>query len=183
MKDRLLLFLYITFIMFFTSIHNIYVLFIFSILLLFLSGKDIFEILKKSLLSIFIFNSIVSISYIVFSLWKNQPWVDYVLLLNLRVFNITFLTFLFISKVNIFKAVSFSKTLQYLLVLSYSQILIYKRYFQDFSFALKSRTIEKPRKKDIYNFISRVFLFFFNKSIQNSKEITQAMKSRGFFIE
>jgi cobalt/nickel transport system permease protein len=181
MRDKILFFLYIFFIVLLTSIHNIY--FISGITLFFfvLAYSDFLEILKKSIFSILLFNSIISISYIIYSLIKGIQWIDYIVLVNLRVFSLTFLTFLFIKKVNLFKALSFSKTLSYLLVLSYSQILMFKKYFIDFKMSLKSRTLIKPNKKDLYNFVSTVFYFFLNKSINNSKEISQAMKSRGFF--
>lgn len=43
--------------------------------------------------------------------------------------------------------------------------------------------IVSPSKRDMYNFISSVLMFFANRSVNSSKEITQAMKSRGFFID
>ena len=183
MKDKLFFVLYLLGIIALTSVHNLWFFVVFLSFLFVFSGKDIFSILKKTAFSIILFNSIVSISYIIYSVLKNQEWFEYIILLNLRVFTITFMTFLFIQKINIFKALSFSKTLQFLLVLSYSQILIYKKSFNEFKLALKSRTIQKPERKDMYNFISRVSYFFLNKSINNSKEISQAMKSRGFFID
>ena len=183
MKDKLLFVLYLLSIVILTSVHDIWFFVAFLSFLFVFAGKNIFSILKKTALSIILFNSIISISYIIYSVLKNQEWFEYILLLNLRVFTITFMTFLFINRVNIFKALSFSKTLQFLLVLSYSQILTYKKSFNEFKLALKSRTIQKPERKDMYNFISRVFYFFLNKSMNNSKEISQAMKSRGFFVD
>ena len=183
MKDKLFFVLYLLSIVILTSVHDIWFFVAFLSFLFVFAGKNIFSILKKTALSIILFNSIVSISYVIYSVLKNQEWFEYILLLNLRVFTITFMTFLFINRVNIFKALSFSKTLQFLLVLSYSQILTYKKSFNEFKLALKSRTIQKPERKDMYNFISRVFYFFLNKSMNNSKEISQAMKSRGFFID
>ncbi|WP_297452703.1 hypothetical protein [Persephonella sp.] len=183
MKDKLFFVLYLLGIIALTSVHNLWFFVVFLSFLFVFSGKDIFSILKKTAFSIILFNSIVSISYIIYSVLKNQEWFEYIILLNLRVFTITFMTFLFIQKINIFKALSFSKTLQFLVVLSYSQILIYKKSFNEFKLALKSRIIQKPERKDMYNFISRVSYFFLNKSINNSKEISQAMKSRGFFID
>ena len=183
MKDKLFFVLYLLSIVILTSVHNLWFFVVFLSFLFVFSGKDIFSILKKTVLSIILFNSIISISYIIYSVLKNQEWFEYILLLNLRVFTVTFMTFLFIQKINIFKALSFSKTLQFLVVLSYSQILTYKKSFNEFKLALKSRTIQKPERKDMYNFISRVFYFFLSKSMNNSKEISQAMKSRGFFID
>jgi len=181
MKDKLIFLIYIFLIFVITSVHNIYFIFGIFLLLVFFSGKKVFYFLKKSVLSILIFNSFISISYILFSLLKNQEWIDYILLLNVRVLSLTYLTFFVFSKINIFKAVSFSKNLTFLLVLSYSQILNFLKTYQDFKLALKSRIIEKPRLKDLYNHISSMFFYFLNKSLKNSEEISQAMKSRGFF--
>ncbi len=183
MKDRFMLLLYMASVLILTSVHDVLFLSFFLLSLLLISGRDIFALLKKSFISVIFFNFTISISYIIFCLLKNEEWLSYVVLLNIRVFTLTFLTFLFVSKINIFKAVSFSKTLQYLLTLSYSQILTYRRSFEDFSLSLKSRLIQKPDKKDIYTLISRVFSYFLKRSVKDSKEISQAMRSRGFFIE
>jgi len=183
MVDKTAFLLYFVCVLLLTSIHSIYFYSFFLLFLMIVSGKDLFPLLKKSIISVIFFNLTISISYIIFCIIKNEEWLWYVALLNLRVFTLTFLTFLFVSKVNIFKAVSFSKTLQYLLILSYSQILTYRKSFEDFRLSLKSRLIQKPDRKDIYTFITRVFSYFFNRSVENSREISQAMRSRGFFIE
>ena len=180
MKHKIFLLIYIILILVLTSFHNVEFLFVFLLFLLILSGKDVFNLARKSFFSILAFNSIISISYIVLSVIQNKEWVDYIVLLNLRVFDLTFLTFLFASKVNLFKALDFSKTFSMILVLSYSQILLFRKTFEDFKLALRSRIITKTPKKDIYNFVSTITFYFLNKSINNSKEISQAMKSRGF---
>ncbi|WP_457626649.1 CbiQ family ECF transporter T component [Persephonella sp.] len=182
MKDNLLLIGYILSVILLTAVHDVQFFIFFLSLLFILSGKEVFSILKKTVLSVIVFNSIISISYIVLSIIKNTDWLDYITLINLRVITITFMTFLFVKKVNIIKALSFSKTARYLLSISYSQILTYRRSFTDFKHALKSRSV-KPDRKDIYNFVSAVFMYFLNKSFKDSREISQAMKSRGFFIE
>ncbi len=183
MKDRLMLLLYIASVLMLTSVHDLLFLSFFLLSLFLISGKNLLSLLRKSFISVVFFNFAVSISYIIFCLLKGQEWLSYVVLLNLRVFSLTFLTFLFVSKINFFKAVSFSKTLQYLLTISYSQITAYTKSFEDFRLSLKSRLIQRPDRKDVYTFISRVFSYFFKKSVENSKEISQAMRSRGFFID
>jgi len=183
MKDKILLVLYIVLVIFLTFIHDWELLLVVSGGLFFLSGRDFFQIFKKSVVSVVLFNGVITVSYIGYALYTGKPWIEYIFLINLRVFVITYLTFLFVSKVNLFNAFSFSKTLMYLLTLSYTQILIIKRQFQEFKYALTSRIINKPSKKDSYNFISKVSYYFLTKAIQDTKEITDAMKSRGFFIE
>ncbi|MDQ7056372.1 MAG: hypothetical protein Q9M89_07945 [Persephonella sp.] len=134
--------------------------------------------LKKTLFSILVFNSVVSVSYIFIN---GFDWY-YIALINMRVFGITFMTFLFIKRVNLFKLFSFSETLMFILILSYSQILTFQKLLTDFRFAMKSRTI-KPDFSDRYNFFRRVVGFFMKSSLERSKEINMAMKSRGFYTD
>ncbi|ACO04870.1 MAG TPA: hypothetical protein DEP48_05365 [Persephonella sp.] len=180
---RIALILYLLAVVTLSSIHD-YRFFLFIIpLLILLSFKDPFRLIKKTFISVLPFNLVVSLSYAVISTLKDQFHYDYLLLINLRVFSITFLTFLFFSRFNIFKVFDFSRSLTFLLVLSYSQINTFRRYFYEFKLAFKSRMIVSPSKRDMYNFISSVLMFFANRSVNSSKEITQAMKSRGFFID
>jgi len=180
LKDRLLLIIYLISIIIITSVHNIYFLAGVIPLLILLSNKYFFQILKKTIVSIMLFNFIISVSYIIMSVINNNDWSGYIILINLRVFDATFLTFLFVSKVNLFRAVSFSENFSFLLLLSYSQIMIYKRNYENFKLSFRSRNLVLPGKKQLYNFIRSTFIFFLNSSIHNSHEISLAMKSRCF---
>ncbi|GAB6072940.1 hypothetical protein JCM14244_13170 [Venenivibrio stagnispumantis] len=177
LRDRFLFLTYLIGILLLTSIYNIQFYLFVMIFLFLISLKDFFKILKKSLISILLFNIIVSISYI----FINGFDTKYLMLINLRVLDLTFLTFFILKKINLFNVFSFSKNFSYLLVLSYSQILSFENFLKDFRYAFISRVVKKPSKIDIYNYLSSIILFFLNKSYNNSKEISQAMKSRGFF--
>jgi cobalt/nickel transport system permease protein len=65
--------------------------------------------------------------------------------------------------------------------LTYSQIALFKNTLNEFKLAFKSRALTKPDKKDLHNFIASSSYFFLNKALNSSEEMTQAMKSRGFF--
>lgn len=179
-KDRLLLIVYLISIITITSVHNIYFLMAVIPLLILLSNKHFFQTLKKTIVSIMLFNFIVSISYIIMSVINNNEWSGYIILINLRVFDATFLTFLFIDRVNLFSAISFSEDFSFLLILSYSQIMIYKRNYENFKLSFRSRNLVFPKKTQLYNFIRSTFVFFLNSSMHNSHEISLAMKSRCF---
>ncbi|WP_457644427.1 hypothetical protein [Persephonella sp.] len=179
---RIILLVYLMSIVFFTTIQDYKIFFLIFPVLILISIITKPKLIKKAIFSVLPFNLVISVSYSAVSIIKNQLYIDYLILINLRVLSITLLTFLFFSNFNIFKMFNFSRSLTFILVLSYSQINIFKKYYEDFRLAFKSRTIAPPSKKDIYNFISSVLLYFANKSINGSKEITQAMKSRGFFI-
>ncbi len=180
-KAKIFLFFYIFFLIVLTSYHNIVFLLIFLLFLFFLSLSNVFKIFKKTLFSIIIFNSIISVSYILLNLLKAKIYWDYLILINLRVFVLTYMTFLFIKKVSIINALSFSKNLSMVLTLSLSQILSFLKLKEDFRHSFKSRVLKKPKKKEIYNFLSSMLFCFFNLSYNNIKEIALAMKSRGFY--
>ncbi|GBD93446.1 fused nickel transport protein NikMN [bacterium BMS3Abin05] len=178
--DRTFFLGYILVILLLTLSGNLYLL-SFSLFTLFLlSGKTFFKLFKRAGAAILFFNSIVTVSYILLTYRTHTFSPHYVLLINLRTFTLTFATFLLIDKVNLFSVFSFSKTLTYAVTLSYSQILTFKRILGELRFALRSRIIRKPGKKEAYNFVSSSVYYFLNKSLSNSKEILQAMKSRGF---
>jgi len=180
MKDRVLLFIYLISIIAITSIPNINFLAGLIPFYIILSHKAFLRIARKAFISILLFNLIISISYIILQLLKGKPWVEYILLINLRVFDATFLTFWFMEKVNLFRAVAFSRNLSFLLSLAYSQINIYIKNYHDFKLGFRSRTLIRPSRKQTYQFIRSIFIFFLNKSIQNSREVSLAMKSRCF---
>ncbi|MEJ5172297.1 MAG: hypothetical protein WHT47_01140 [Hydrogenothermaceae bacterium] len=177
MYDRYLLIMYLTTVFLITSIHNIwFYLLVFQLISIF-SFKEFYKLIKKSIFSVLLFNSVVSISHT----FINGFDKDYLLLLNLRVFVLTYMTFFIISKINLFKALSFSKNLTTLLVLSYSQILTYKKLFEEFNMALTTRTVKDLKFSDYLNFYGKVFEFFLDKSTKNAKDISDGMRSRGFF--
>ena len=134
---------------------------------------------KKVIFSIFFFNLGVSLGYILMAYIKGfSPW-HYVIYINLKVFMLTYFVFWFFSKINIARFFSFSKDLSYLLTMTLSQIYSYKKTFEDFKMAFKSRVVNLKDKEK--TFISNTFKFFFKKAFNDSKEKSLALRARGFF--
>lgn len=186
MRDKLLLLVYILSLIYLSHLSNVYeLLMILCFLLLFLLSapiKNKLKLLKHSLFSFFLFSFVISFSYLLLDLSSgNREGVEYFLMINLRSFGMTFLTFLFLRIANLYKALDFSKTLTFLLVIAVSNVLTYKRLLKDFKDALKSRSIGKTTRQTSFAFIKRLSLFFFDKSVYTSREVYQAMKSRGFY--
>jgi len=92
------------------------------------------------------------------------------------------LTLLFGMRVNIYDAFSFSKDLSFLIILSVSKTLTLQRAYAEYILALKSRTIKKPSQNEIYGFLGSAIAGFLDKSLRESKENYEAMKSRGFSV-
>lgn len=102
-------------------------------------------------------------------------------MINLRSFDLSLLTFIFLRMVNLYRAFDFSKTLSFLLVMAVGNAITYNRLLKDFKDAIRSRTLQKPERKTLVAFTKRLSLFFFEKSINTSREVQEAMRSRGFY--
>ncbi len=183
MKDRLLLSAYALLVILTTSYHHLLFLAAILLVLAVLSGTLFLRLIKKSVLSVLCFNTVISIGYMVAAVIKGNFSAEYIMLINLRVLTLTFMTFLLMERINLFKALSFSSTLSFILVLAMSQVLEFRKVLADFKYALKSRTLERVGQKNLSGYIASTIFFFLHKSIYNSREITQAMKSRGFSFD
>jgi cobalt/nickel transport system permease protein len=148
-------------------------------LLILASIKNSFNLIKRVLKSIFLFNISITIGYAIMGIFKNIDVITYLIYINLKVFTITYFVFLFFSKVDMIKFFSFSKELSFLLTMTLSQIFSYKKTFEDFRLAYKARVIKKIKDRE-KGFITKTFDFFFKKALKDSKERTLAMKARGF---
>ncbi len=145
-----------------------------------LSIKEFWRLNRKVIKSILFFNLGVSIGYAILSFVKGINPLDYLLYINLKVYLLSYFVFWFFSRVDIVEFFSFSKDLSYLLMIALSQIISYKKSFEDFKLAYKARVVHKLTQRE-RGFITRVFEFFLKKSLHDSKERSLAMKSRGFF--
>jgi cobalt/nickel transport system permease protein len=178
MKEKFFLFVYLIFVAIVASTTNVTLLALTFLLtiVLFLFTRTKFPV--KLLLPTIAINLILSLSYLVL---RKHDCINFIALFNLRTFTLLLMTLFFSKNVNLFNALNFSPSLSALLVIAYSQILVFKNTFTNFKEAFRSRLIEKPKKKDAYRFASSVSYYFFNRALKNSEEIAQAMKSRGFF--
>jgi cobalt/nickel transport system permease protein len=125
-------------------------------LVLALAGREWLRILRRACLAILLFNLVVTLSYAAIAGVQGRFSLDYVVLVNLRVVLLTCMTFLFVSRVNPFEALAFSRSLTYLFTLAYGQSMAFKQVLDDFRLAFKSRRIEKLGLRDRYRHSARV---------------------------
>ncbi|MCU0933936.1 MAG: ABC transporter permease [Thiobacillaceae bacterium] len=180
-RDRLLLYLYLAGILAATLVHDPVWLCAGLVLVLLLAGGDAWRLLRRALLAILAFNTLISLSYALMAWWQDiSPWLT-LARLNLRVLLLTSLTFLFIARANLFRALDFSKGLTYVLGLAYSQALTFRRAHEDFRLALASRSLRRPRLMDRYRASAAAASWFLEKSLHAATQSAQALRSRGFF--
>jgi len=176
--QKLMFFTYLIALFLVAVANNIYFIGVILIAASILSYKRLFKLLKRVVIILFFVNFIISVFYFYLATVNGSFSYLSLVLFNLRTFTLLFLTFSMLEKVNIFSVFSFSKTLSFLLILSYSQMLAFKKTYRDFSSANKSRTIIKPKIKNIHIFIGNMMVFFIRQVMVNSTEILMALKSR-----
>ena len=180
-RDRLLLLGYGAGILAGTLVHDPSWLAAGLALVLTAAGREAWRLLRRALLAILAFNAVISLSYGIMAWWQDtSPW-ETLLRLNLRVLLLTSLSFLFIARANLFRALDFSKSLTYVLVLAYSQALTFRRAHDDFRLALASRSLRRPGLLDRYRASAAAASWFLEKSLHAATQSSQALRARGFF--
>lgn len=180
MRDRLLLGAYLALVIAVTAIHSVPLLALTLAAAFMVAGRDTRRHARRALSALLIFNGTVSLAYAAAALWQGRYSGHYLLLLNLRVYLLTFLTFLMVQRVNLFRAVV-GRDLAFLLVLAFSQSITLRRAFDDFRLALRSRTLTPLRRGDLYRHAGALGGFLLEKSRSHAGDVALAMKSRGFF--
>lgn len=143
-----------------------------------------FQTVKRALWAVALFGLGVSLGYALQAWWLDHPWretVDFLLLINLRVYAMTFLTLFAMKRINVARALDFSPTLRFLYLASMSQIYAFTRTLEDFRLALKARTLGRLKEKTRRDMVGALLHFFVKKSLFSAKERTLALKARGFF--
>ena len=183
MRHRIALFAYLAAVLGISLLHDPLVLAACLIPAFLLAWRDLPRLLKRSVLALALFNIMISGSYIFVSELRHEPWAAYLLLMNLRVFLLTFLAFLLSAKVDLWQALSFSRGLSTMLILASSQAQAFRRLFAEFNLALKSRSPVRPGLRDLYRQAAAVVTLFLRRALQDMTEIGQAMEARGFHID
>ena len=181
MRASIALLAYLVLVVVITIVHEIGWLALGLGMVLALAGRSWLRILRRACIAILLFNVVVTLSYGVVAGLQGTFSLEYVALVNLRVLLLTCLTFLFVSRVNPFEALAFSRSLTYLFTLAYSQSMAFKQALENFRLAFKSRRIEQVGLRDRYRHSARIGVHFLDKSLHQATEITQVMRSRGFF--
>jgi len=180
-RDRVYLGLYLVAVLAATLIHDPVWLAVGLALVLLSAGRQAANLLRRAVLTVLAFNTLISLSYIGMAWWQDiSPWQT-LLRLNLRVLLLTCLTFLFIARSNLFQALSFSTSLTYVLGLAYSQSLTFRRAHEEFRLALSSRSLRRPGLLDRYRASAAAVSWFIEKSLHAATQSSQALRSRGFF--
>lgn len=146
-----------------------------------LSGRRRWVLLRRTLLSVLVFNSAVSLGYLLIASGRGGFSGDYLLRVNLRVVLLVFLGLWFVSRVNLAAAVSFSPNLSFVVTLAVGQIQAFKCVLRDFRLAFISRNPDRPALTDRTHHAAAQGQNLLEKSVHSASEVAMAMRSRGCF--
>jgi cobalt/nickel transport system permease protein len=180
-RDRWGLVLYSGAVLLATMVHRIDVLAALLAVALAVSGRRVLSTMRRSFRTIAIFNAVVTVSYIAVALMEGSQWWRVVVLINLRVFLLAVLTTILVRRVNLLRALSFSRSLVYLMSVATGQISMFRRTVVDFRLAFRSRVVGRATVRDRYRHAAATASFLMARAVQETTEVTLAMKARGFF--
>jgi len=139
------------------------------------------RILARAMLAVAFVNLAVSLAWILQAAVQQQPWLELVLRLNLRVLLITVLTFSMVERVDLVRAVDFWPSLRFVVVLALGQLRVLDRLLEDYRAAYTSRSPTAPQLRLRFAASGRQAAALFDKAEQRSLELNQGMRARGFF--
>jgi cobalt/nickel transport system permease protein len=109
-----------------------------------------------------------------------RPDVEPFVALGLRTTIIAFLTFAVLERANLFRALEPWPLLTRLLVVTLAQIHALRLLATDSLQGLRSRLVRRPGPRDVVRSAGGVTAAMFTLSTRNARDISDAMRSRGF---
>lgn len=181
--ERAALLLYLATVVTLTSVHDPLVLAAALALALAIAGRRALAVARRVALTVGPFCLLISATYAGMAELYGRPYGGYLLLLNLRVAALTTLTFLVAERINLARALGFSRGLLYVVTLATSQAMTLRRLVEDYRLALRSRTLRRLTLRDRYRHSAASAARLLTKATHHASEIALAMRARGFFDE
>lgn len=143
------------------------------------SGPGRLGLLRRAVLAVLLVNTVISAGYLVAGWFMGSVHWPYLLLLNLRVLLLAWLTAWMMRDVDLARALeNFPVALRWLSVVRV-QIGVFQRLAGDYRDAFASRSTTPPTLVARYRSVACLCLAALDKAVYNAEAVTQAMRSRG----
>lgn len=183
MKHRLFFVIYLALVVVGTMVHDPLILAAAALIILAGQGPRALRMAFKVLRAIGPFALAVSLGYVLMARDNVGHAWSTLLLINTRVFTLTLLTFTVFQRLDMPRVFAFSPTLSFVLVLTTSQVLTFRRLFVDFRQALASRSPHRVGLLTALRHGAATSVWFLRRAEHDATEITQALEVRGFFLD
>jgi len=183
MKDRLVLLAYLAAVVGATLVHRPTWLAVAAALVFVSAGREAPRLLGRAARAAVPFMIAVSLGYLLMARSDLQAAGATMVLVNVRILLLTGLAFRVLPTLDPARALGFSPTLCFVLVLVTSQVLTFRRLFTDFRLALAART---PRRVGLLAALrhgAATAAWFLRRAEHDATEMTQALSARGFFLD
>lgn len=181
MKDGAILICWLIAVVAITFVHQPLVLAALLALALACMGVSAPGIALRALVAVALVNLTVSIAYMASAWIAGEPWMLFVLRLNLRVFLLALLTFWMIRHVDLARAAAPWASLQFLIVVALSQIRTLAALLTDYRMAFVSRSPTRPSLRLRFGAAGRQAAAIMEKAERQAEDLNQGMRARGFF--
>ena len=152
-------------------------------LTLIVAQSDAPRLLRRALTTTLLFSGFVTAAHIMLSLTQgHDPWL-WALRTNLRVLALTSATLLFSRHVHPLVLAGSSPILQTVVILVLAQISTLRRLVSDARNALRSRTADRPGITLLVRHGGTTAATLLRKAHHDLTTTTEAMASRGFFLD
>jgi len=183
MKDRALLLMYLAAVAAASVVHDPRWLGLALVLVLASAGRGAGALARRALLAALPFVVAVALGWV---LVEGADWraaLTTPLRLGLRVLLMTALAFRVLPLVSLPRALSFSPTLRFVLVLATSQVLAFRRLFTDFRLALTARSPRRVGPRVALRHGAATAAWFLRRAEHDATTMTEALDARGFFLD
>ncbi len=183
MKDRLLLLGYLAAVVTATVVHDPLLLAMAAFVIALSAGRNARSLTTRALRAALPFLLAVNLGYLLVVRDDLASAGRVLPLVNARMICLVLLAFRVLPAVDLQRALGFSPTLRFVLILATSQVLAFRRLFADFAQALAARTTRRPGLRTSLRQGAAMGAFFLRRAEHDATEITQALTARGFFLD
>ena len=148
---------------------------------LLLAGRARWQLLRRAVVALLLFNLAVSLGYALHAHWQGLPYAEALLAINLRVLLCVYLGFWLVSRLNLLDALAGWPTLRLIATLAIGQIGVYRRLLDDYRLAFRSRHAAPPAMSALLRHAGAQAGGLADKSLHAAEDVAQAMRSRGVF--
>ena len=180
-RDTLILILFCAMILVASALHDPFVLGMLAVLGLAASYPHIRWVVKRTLLFPLLFTGITLGAYAGLGYWQTGTIPETLPSILLRIGAMSIWSFALVKRVNLIRALDGAKGLQFLLVVTRSQVELFARSAEEAGRAYQSRSITPPTLGAKWRFYAGLYASLLEKALHESRNVSRAMRSRGVF--
>lgn len=183
MKDRALLALYLALVVAGSLVHDARWLGIGLAVALLSAGRGAWPLARRTALAVWPFVAAIALGWLLAQRGDWRAAAPATVRIAARVTLLTMLAFRMLPAVSLPRALGFSPTLRFALVLATSQVLTFRRLFTDFRLALVARMPRRVDPNVALRHGATTAAWFLRRAEHDATLMSEALDARGFFLD